>query len=86
MDYPGPRGETGRAMVTLGNVPSPARLRQGVERAAGAGLQTPDHVGGDHGGLHAGMPEQLLDLPDVGSGKQQVGGEAVARNRLTHSA
>ncbi len=55
----------------------PLRVLQSVQVAAGAGLPTPGHVGVDDGGLHAGMPERLLDLPDVGPEPPQMGGKRV---------
>src|SRR6266702_2033417 len=52
-----------------------ARPRQQVERALDGG----DHAGGDAhvagGGVQFVVPEQRLDLSDIGSAIEQVGGE-----------
>jgi hypothetical protein len=53
-----------------------ARSLQQVHRVAGP-ASTIEHVGVDHGGLHALMTEELLHRPDVVAVRQQVGGEGV---------
>ena len=52
-------------------------VRQLVQRTGNRRLEFPHDVGIDHGGLNVTVPEQLLDLPNVGSGFEQMGGEAV---------
>ncbi len=38
----------------------------------------------DHGGGHIRMPQQFLNRADVAARLQQVGGEAVPQNMLSH--
>jgi hypothetical protein len=56
----------------------PAQTRlQHVDRAPHSPPATVEHVGVDHGRLHALMPQKLLHRPDVVAVHQQVRGEGV---------
>jgi len=50
-----------------------------VRRALYTSATPVEHVGIDHGGLHALVPEQLLYRPDVVAIHQQVRGERVSQ-------
>ena len=55
-----------------------------------SGLDGGDHAGGDahvaRGGIQFVVPQQRLDLSDIGSAIEQVGGKAVAQRMQRHAS
>ena len=68
-----PRGSVWRLYVA-GVVFSNRR----VERTSYTQAASVEDMGVDHGDAHVGVPEELLDRPDVVSGFEQVSGEGVS--------
>ena len=68
----------GQALSGEWENPVPSKLWQAIQGADHAARPAIQDMGIDHGGTHAGMPQQFLHRANVLTRFQQVGGKGMA--------